>query len=46
VQAAPTVAAVELVVAMAAAGVAVAGAHHTVLAEQLVVAVIAEAEAT
>jgi hypothetical protein len=45
VQAASTVAAEALVVAMAMAGAAVVGAHHTALAEKLVAAVIAEVEA-
>jgi hypothetical protein len=45
-RAALTVAATTLVVATAVAGAAAAGAHHTTLAEELVAAVIAEAEAT
>jgi hypothetical protein len=45
-QAALTVAAAALVAVMAAAGEATAGAHHMALAEELVVAAIAEAEDT
>jgi hypothetical protein len=46
VRAAPAEAAVALVAATAAAGATVAGAHHTVLAGELVAAAIAGAEAT
>jgi hypothetical protein len=45
VWAVPLEAAVALVAAMVAAGAAAAEAHHTVLAEELVAAAIAEAEA-
>jgi hypothetical protein len=43
--AAPAVAVAALVAAMAAAGAVTAGAHHTVLVEELAVAATAEAEA-